>query len=173
MLILRGFFNRFLILVHLNPLRGYFFITLGDYIMRIGYIRISNEEPTEECQREALKQFMIERWYVDEASVQDMNRPVLQEMLRFVRDEDVLYVYDLSRFALSTFDLVNVTNVLKRKEVNLVSYKESLDTTSPDCNALSMVKVIAEFERYAFLESPEKIIKLVNIRESKRNNKLK
>lgn len=23
--------------------------------MRIGYIRISNEEPTEECQREALK----------------------------------------------------------------------------------------------------------------------
>lgn len=141
--------------------------------MRIGYIRISNEEPTEECQREALKQFMIEKWYVDEASVQDMNRPVLQEMLRFVRDEDVLYVYDLSRFALSTFDLVNVTNVLKRKEVNLVSYKESLDTTSPDCNALSMVKVIAEFERYAFLESPEKIIKLVNIRESKRNNKLK
>lgn len=116
---------------------------------------------------------MIEKWYVDEASVQDMNRPVLQEMLRFVRDEDVLYVYDLSRFALSTFDLVNVTNVLKRKEVNLVSYKESLDTTSPDCNALSMVKMIAEFERYAFLESPEKIIKLVNIRESKRNNKLK
>lgn len=42
--------------------------------MRIAYVRVSTEEQNEARQREALKQYRIEKWFCEKRSAKDTNR---------------------------------------------------------------------------------------------------
>lgn len=46
--------------------------------MRIAYVRVSTEEQNEARQREALKQYRIEKWFCEKRSAKDTNRPQLE-----------------------------------------------------------------------------------------------
>lgn len=119
----------------------------------IAYIRVSTEEQNEERQREAMKDKNIDRYYVEKVSAKDTNRPELQSMLDYVRDGDTIYVHDFSRLARSTKDLLDITELLKEKNVHLVSNKENLDTTTPTGKLmLTMIGAIYEFERQNMLD---------------------
>ena len=56
--------------------------------MRIAYVRVSTEEQNEARQREALKQYRIEKWFCEKRSAKDTNRPQLEAMLEFARSGD-------------------------------------------------------------------------------------
>ena len=121
--------------------------------MRVAYIRVSTEEQHLDRQREALKQYRIERWYEEKISGKNMDRPKLKEMMDFIREGDIVYIHDFSRLARSTKDLLEILDRLKEKKVTLVSNKESFDTsTATGKLMLTMIAAINEFERQNILE---------------------
>ena len=121
--------------------------------MRVAYVRVSSVDQNESRQREALAQYDIEKWYEEKISARDMNRPQLQEMLRFVREGDTVYIHDFSRLARSTKDLLEIMDELSERNVSLVSHKESLDTSSPTGKLMvTMIAAINEFEREVILD---------------------
>ena len=58
--------------------------------MRVAYVRVSTVEQNEARQKEALRKYGIDRWYIEKVSAKDMARPQLQEMLDFVREGDTI-----------------------------------------------------------------------------------
>lgn len=125
----------------------------GEQTMKVAYVRVSTIEQNEARQKEALSKHGIEKWYIDKASGKNMDRPQLKEMLDFVRAGDIVYIHDLSRIARSTSDLLQIVDQLQSKGVDLMSNKESIDTTTSTGKLmLTMIGAINEFERENLLE---------------------
>lgn len=116
--------------------------------MNLAYCRVSTQMQNEQRQIEALEPRNIDKWFVEKVSGKDTNRPKLQEMLEFARQGDTIYIHDLSRLGRSVTDLLNITQELQAKGVELVSNKENIDTSTPTGKLLFvMIAAIAEFER--------------------------
>ena len=120
---------------------------------KIAYVRVSTVDQNEQRQKEALAKYGIDKWFVEKVSAKDMNRPKLQEMLRYVREGDTVYVHDFSRMARSTTDLLKITEEFEKNGVTFVSNKENIDTSTPTGKLmLTMIGAINEFERANLLE---------------------
>ncbi len=129
--------------------------------MNIAYVRVSTVEQNEKSQVELLKKYNIDKWYIDKASGKDTNRPKLQEMLEYMREDDTVYIRDFSRMARSTKDLLDIVELMKEKKVNLVSTKENIDTSTPTGKLmLTMIGAINEFQRQNILEKQREGIAL-------------
>lgn len=121
--------------------------------MKVAYVRVSTQEQNESRQVEAMKDKGIEKYFIEKVSGKNMDRPELQNMLDFVRQDDVIYIHDFSRLARSTKDLLEIVDLLNRKGVGLVSNKENVDSSTPQGRLmLSMIAAINEFERENLLE---------------------
>ena len=121
--------------------------------MRLAYIRVSTIEQNEQRQIEAMKQYNIEKWFIEKVSAKDTNRPKLQELLDFAREGDTVHIHDFSRLARSTKDLLDIVELLNNKGIILVSNKENIDTSTPTGKLmLTMIGAINEFERTNLLE---------------------
>ena len=129
--------------------------------MNVAYIRVSTAEQNEARQLEALEKFGIEKWFKEKVSAKDTNRPQLQELLNFVRENDTVYIHDFSRLARNTKDLLEIVEQLTEKNVALVSNKESIDTSTPTGKLmLTMIGAIYEFERQNLLERQKEGIEI-------------
>ena len=127
----------------------------------IAYIRVSSVMQNEARQIEGIKKYNIDKWYTEKISAKDTNRPQLKAMLDYCREGDTIYIHDFSRLARSTKDLLEITEYLNNKGVNLVSNKENLDTSTPTGKLLlTMVGAIAQFERENLLERQKEGIKI-------------
>ena len=116
-------------------------------------MRVSSVTQNEARQIEALEKYNIEKWFIEKVSGKDTNRPRLQEMLNYVREGDSVYVEDFSRMARSTKDLLDIVELLEKKQVQLISLKENLDTSTPTGKLmLTVVAAIHQFERENILE---------------------
>lgn len=117
------------------------------------YVRVSSADQNEARQKAALEPYQIDEWFCEKISGKNMDRPKLQEMLTWVRKGDTVYVEDFSRLARSTKDLLSIVDFLQKKQVRLVSLKESLDTeTASGRMMLTVIGAINEFERQNILE---------------------
>ena len=135
--------------------------------MRVAYIRVSTVEQNTARQREALEKYDIEKYYEEKISGKNTDRPKLQEMLEFVREGDTIYIHDFSRLARSTKDLLEIIELLNSKGVNLISNKESLDSSTPTGKLMiTMIAAINEFERMNLLERQKEGIEIAK-REGK------
>ena len=125
----------------------------GGNNMNIAYVRVSSVDQNEARQLEALKKYDIEEWFTEKISGKNTNRPQLQEMIKFARKGDTIYIHDFSRLARSTKDLLDIVEQLTEKGIHLVSNKESIDTSTPQGKLmLTMIGAIYEFERTNLLE---------------------
>ena len=129
--------------------------------MRIAYVRVSTEEQNEARQREALKQYRIEKWFCEKRSAKDTNRPQLEAMLEFARSGDTIYIHDFSRLARNTQDLLRLVQRMQQKEIQLISCQEQIDTaTATGKLMLTMIAAINEFERQNMLDRQQEGIEV-------------
>ncbi|MGL5989401.1 recombinase family protein [Cetobacterium sp.] len=122
--------------------------------MKVGYVRVSTIDQNIERQTKKMESMNVEKIYIEKSSAKDIEgRPELKSLLDFVREGDTVYIHDFSRLARSTKDLLDITEMLAEKRVELVSFKESIDTSTPTGRLmLTMIGAINEFERTNLLE---------------------
>ena len=120
---------------------------------KIAYVRVSTIEQNDARQKEALKDYDIDKWFIEKVSGKDMNRPQLQLMLDYIREDDIVYVTEFSRLGRTTADLLATVNKIESTGAKFVSLKEKFDTTTPAVRLmLTMMAAISEFEREMILE---------------------
>jgi len=116
--------------------------------MKIGYARVSRTDQHLELQTEALKVAGVERIYKDRESGAKADRVGLDEMLKTLREGDVVTVWRLDRLARSLPHLIELAAAFERQGVQLISLTENIDTTTPTGKLVfHLFASIAEFER--------------------------
>lgn len=121
--------------------------------MRVGYVRCSTLEQNEARQLKMMEEQKVEKVFVDKASGKNTDRKEFKEMMAFVRDGDTLIVESISRIARNTRDLLTIIANLTEKDVEFVSLKENIDTTTPHGRfMLTVFGALAELERESILE---------------------
>lgn len=121
--------------------------------MNIGYIRISSVEQNTARQEVLMQELGVKLIFIDRMSGKTRNRPELNRMLEFMREGDTVIVESISRFARNTRDLLELMEQLQRKNVEFVSKKEAIDTTTPTGRfMLTVFGAVAELEREYILQ---------------------
>ena len=121
--------------------------------MKIGYIRISTAEQNTARQEVLMRELEVDNVFIDCMSGKNTNRPELQKMMNFVREGDTVIVESISRFARNTKDLLDLVEKLTEKNVEFVSKKEAIDTTTPTGKfMLTIFGAVAELEREYILQ---------------------
>ncbi|MCC8075487.1 MAG: recombinase family protein [Clostridiales bacterium] len=121
--------------------------------MKIGYIRISSADQNTARQEVLMQDLGVELIFIDRMSGKTRNRPELNRMLEFMRERDTVIVESISRFARNTRDLLELMDQLQRKNVEFVSKKEAIDTTTPTGRFMMTVfGAVAELEREYILQ---------------------
>ena len=121
--------------------------------MKIGYIRVSTQEPNTIRQEVMMQALGVDELYIDRASGKNAQRPELQKMMEYVRRGDTVIVESISRFARNTRDLLELVEQLTAKGVEFVSQKESIDTSTPTGKfMLTVFGAVAELEREYILQ---------------------
>ena len=116
--------------------------------MKAGYIGVSTAEQNMGRQEILMREFGVEKVFIDKCSGKTANRPKLVEMMNFVRDGDTVVVSEIARFARSTKDLLNLIDQLTEKGVQFESQKEKTDTTTPAGKfMLTVFAVVSRLER--------------------------
>lgn len=121
--------------------------------MIIGYARVSTEEQETARQEQQLNNNSVNKLFIEKASGKNTTRPILNEMLDYIREGDVVIVNDFSRLARNTSDLLKITETITSKGATFKSLKENVDTTTPTGKLmLTVIGAIAEFEREVLLQ---------------------
>jgi len=121
--------------------------------MKIGYIRVSTEEQNTARQEVLLRELGVDEVFIDKASGKNADRPELTRMMEYVRRGDTVIVESISRFARNTRDLLDLVEQLTEKQVEFVSRKEAIDTTTPTGKfMLTVFAAVAELEREYILQ---------------------
>lgn len=101
----------------------------------------------------------LDRVFEEKVSAKDIgNRPLLREMLGFIRDGDDLYVHSMDRLARNLKDLLTLVTTITDKGVTLHFVKENLTfeakakATPFNKLVLGLLGSVAEFERELILE---------------------
>jgi len=120
---------------------------------KVGYVRVSTIDQNEARQLEAFKNLSLYKIFIEKISTKETHRPILFQMMDYVRDGDTVYIKDFSRLARSTKDLLSITERMSKKGVKIISLKENLDTDTPTGKLmLTLIGAIYEFERENTLE---------------------
>ena len=132
-----------------------------------GYVRISDVSQCEDRQIIAMNEWGIplEHIFMDKQSGKNTARPGLRKLMSVVRQGDTIIVESVSRFARNTRDLLDLIDKLTAKEVNFVSQKEHIDTTTPTGKfMLTVFGAVAELERGYILQRQREGIAAAKIR---------
>lgn len=120
----------------------------------LAYVRVSSVDQNEERQIESLKQYDIDKWFIEKKSARDRNRPELKKLLEYMREGDKIYIVDFSRIARNVKDLLNIIDETANKKVNIISIKENFDTTKPSGKLMIVViGAVYQFEVEIKLEN--------------------
>ena len=116
--------------------------------MKIGYARTSTLDQNLDLQLDALKNCGCEKIYQEQISSVKDHRPQLENCLQALRAGDTLYIWRLDRLGRSLKDLINIVTQLQEMDCELVSIKESIDTSTTSGKlTFHLFASLAEFER--------------------------
>lgn len=116
--------------------------------MNVGYIRVSSKTQSYEIQKRALEG-KVDRIYEEKKSGRSVtNRTELKRLLQYVRSGDTVYVYSISRLGRSLADIINISDNLSKRGINIISVKEGIDnSTNLGKVYLTIAGILAEVER--------------------------
>lgn len=115
----------------------------------VGYARVSTLEQNVSRQVKALE-VECDKIFVEKVSAaKTSNRPQFQEMLRYLREGDVLQVTSADRLARSTRDLLDIVQNLKDRGVQVEFLDNpALNTDTPQGEfMLTILAAVAQLER--------------------------
>ena len=139
---------------------------------RVGYIRVSSTDQNPERQLEGVA---LDRVFMDKASAKDTARPQLQEMLKFVREDDTIVIHSMDRLARNLEDLRKIVQHQTKRGVRVEFVKEGLSFSGEDSPMahlmLSVMGAFAEFERALLKERQREGIALAKKRGAYRGRK--
>lgn len=113
-----------------------------------GYARVSTEQQNLDRQLDMLQKYGVDYLYNEKMTGTKRNRPELEKLLERLTEGDTVVVESLSRLGRSTKDLIWLMETFNERGVNLVSLKESIDTTTSTGKLLfTLMSALAQFER--------------------------
>lgn len=114
----------------------------------LGYARVSTDDQDVSAQRLRLQQAGAVKIFADVRSGRDADRPGLKELLAFARPGDTLAVVRLDRLSRSLGELLQMVQMLRARQIALLSLEEKIDTSSAAGELIFHVfGAIAHFER--------------------------
>ena len=123
---------------------------------RIGYVRVSTIEQNPDRQLEGVQ---LDKKFIDYASAKSTDRPQLQAMLDFAREDDIVLVHSMDRLARNLRDLKSLVDGFINQKIEVHFIKENLkfgDVSDPFSTLmLHMIGAFAEFE-YAFIKERQR-----------------
>ncbi len=116
--------------------------------MKIGYARVSSEDQSLDLQLDALRKADCKRIFQDKCSGAGVDRPGLNDLLKTMREGDVIIVWRLDRLGRSLKDLLTLAERFEKEGVGLSSIEDKIDTTSSGGKLIFQVfGALSEFER--------------------------
>lgn len=116
--------------------------------MKIGYARVSTKDQNLDLQLDALKKEGCKKIYQDTMSGAKADRPALQEMMKNLREEDIIIVWKLDRLGRSLKNLIDLVNQIIEKKAGFKSLHDPIDTTTSHGRlTFNLFASLAEFER--------------------------
>lgn len=136
--------------------------------MKIGYARVSTKDQSLNMQIEALKQAGCVQICEEIASGAKTARPVLDEVMRNLREGDTLVIWKLDRLGRNLAHLIDLTNKLIEKKVGLISLNDPIDTSTAQGRMIfGIFATLAEFERELIRERTQAGLKSARARGRK------
>lgn len=116
---------------------------------KIGYVRVSDADQSEDLQIDALKDAGCVRLYTDHGlSGAQRHRPGLQAMLDELIAGDTLTVWKLDRLGRSTVHLMTILEDLQERGIHFHAITQGIDTsTAVGRMIFGQLAVFAEYER--------------------------
>lgn len=136
--------------------------------MKIGYARVSTKDQSLNMQIEALKQAGCIQICEEIASGAKTARPVLDEVMRNLREGDTLVIWKLDRLGRNLAHLIHLTNKLIEKKIGLISLNDPIDTSTAQGRMIfGIFATLAEFERELIRERTQAGLKSARARGRK------
>lgn len=123
--------------------------------MKIGYIRVSTIDQSEERQKAILEKEGVDKIYIEKESGKNFeDREVYKMMKLKLRENDVLIFTSLDRFSRNTKETLKELEELKEMKVRIKFIKEGIDTTNKGITDLliNVFSWVAQQEREVLLE---------------------
>lgn len=116
---------------------------------RLGYVRVSDEDQTEQLQVDALTVVGCDQIFHDHGVSGALHhRPGLDSLLGCLTPGDTLLVWKLDRLGRSTVHLLQLLSDLRERQIDFVAVTQGIDTTTSIGRMLyGQLAVFAEFER--------------------------
>ena len=115
--------------------------------MVYGYCRTSKVTQDLALQRDALEKYGVDKIYEEQVSGVKQ-RPVLESLIKDMKENDYLIVWKLDRLGRTSKELVNMIDDFDRRGINFVSITEQFDTTTPTGKfVVTMFIAMAQLER--------------------------
>ena len=133
--------------------------------MIFGYCRVSTEQQNLERQLDLLEKYNCEEILTEKMTGSKSDRPVLNLLKEKIRKGDTVVIESLTRLGRSTKDLIELVEYFNSLDVNLISLKENLDSTTATGKAMiGMLSVMAQFERDLIVERTREGLKSARAR---------
>ncbi|KRM51748.1 recombinase family protein [Ligilactobacillus araffinosus] len=140
--------------------------------MKIGYAHVSTTDQNLDRQLEQLQKADCKKIFQEKISGKNTNRPQLQAMLDFIREDDEVVVISMDRLGRNSRDISNIIEQIKQKGatiniLDLPSFEGIKDRNLKNLLTnlvLEIQKYTAEQERKTILERQKQGIKLAKER---------